>query len=1432
MNNFYDGYIDLEECIEFLQSETIIKGNLTNLKSKLIYKIRKGIFGEKIIFHNDSFYIYKSYVIQSIELYKKSIDLTKAINIIQNYDNEKIKYVNRKVIEPKCKIYIIPLIEERRYYISKDDLNNILKGIDSVSKKDCITSKEFLLKMKKLFKGFNFSQSSKLIFKFIRDNDLEVIRQDNIGNFYTPIKNLYPKTTVDKVIENLKFLCKESFVKTINMSFDDYFNLSEEDFKSRFKKLSIEDFNNISGNCDSNINLIKFIRFFKDTKVKCFTIIQKGVYVSIKEYNELLQYKNDKLSSKKYIGKNSDLRANELIINNYKEKLKLKEQRIDINHEQYILLKEYIYILYEATGIYIEFARISPRFKKMYDEGCVGENIILYKEKIYLNKKWVLESIELYKKSVYVFEAIKIIKKNINYKVQGITSDAIMGHNKVYKIPLINRNLFFISKECLKSTINGIKEVNNKQCINKEQLFELLDNRYKGIKVTKYSKIVFSIIKEKNLEKINKGYFGYFSNLNFVLYPKNTIEKILESLDEWCEEKVKLINLTFQEYYNIPKEDFDEDYIILTINEFNMISGMKDEEIDITKLVTFFKETNVKCIFIDLRNVYVSQKEYSELRRKNTQLEKFINIKKESFDSNEELSEKYIDKTRLLKNINSSFMGVDFGNTSKLIFKFINDNKLKVYTGEELGKYYEGNKKFYPKETIEKVVENIKKQCKEYLVKLINLSYEEYYNLSYYEFKRDYRKIDNNEFAEISGHVNFNERFRNCARIFKDSDVKCIWIHKKGIYVSIKECEKFLDFKDNYVCITDLREKEIDVKGFVKILGNYNFEKIFYKQKYYISKKEVPRFIKIRNYITDLDKKNNIYGKFMMKLEYFDDSRKNKYKKFTDIYIKFVKYLNIKNRLNTINSRLFKAFKLLLDCLEKDLLPENKIENNKMFEKALFLSKNSVNTRNTIIQFSNYLINNKGFDTFKIINNKQSIPLPIYDQEQFIKLLIKLIDIIADKENIKKLYRNWSLSSAVTYIFLHYTLAWRKMDLFDKLSLPILQNIEGITDGESFIKWLEEGNEITDRIALSICEDLEEQTRRLNLKASKNDQRLSCVISSNLSREVALLLCICESNRQIYAAKKNKVGMYYNIFKSTNIIEPKRLQLIIKQSFDIDIKEILDGGFDNRRMNKSFMSLVKEKAEELGLAYSYYYAQVSRGHKGGFGLLSETTKIYLNKDINKASLMAFSMGTMGSVVHIILELVSNNYKGKTFDEQIELQNSLGLTPYTLEKNIEKITNKITVMQKEIDTYFQSGGVKDEFLRRLLYGQSFYGNNQRTKCLLKITRTNDCGIKRIQCKNNRANDNIIECPQKRDSCIGCDYIISLRYFIFEFEKKFNYIIDKLEKCTYDLDKKILIYSINKSYIPLLNDLSIILGEEVKKIVDTNRYMAVVKKYGEI
>ncbi|MGN2349570.1 hypothetical protein ACTFH7_13810 [Clostridium cagae] len=470
------------------------------------------------------------------------------------------------------------------------------------------------------------------------------------------------------------------------------------------------------------------------------------------------------------------------------------------------------------------------------------------------------------------------------------------------------------------------------------------------------------------------------------------------------------------------------------------------------------------------------------------------------------------------------------------------------------------------------------------------------------------------------------------------------------------------------------------------------------------------------------------------------------------------------------------------------------------------------------------------FDIYRLSDVKEKVPLPVYKEEEFINLLIKLIDIIADKENIKKIYRNWNLSSVVTYIFMHYSLAWRKMDLASKLPAPILQNIEGVTDGESFIRWLEEGNEITDKMANTICKELENKTKRLKLKASKNNQELSCVISSSLSKEVAMLICLSEANRQIHISNIRRKRKHIGLF-NTMFLEPREIQKAMKENFDIDINEILEGGFSNRRMNKSFMTLVKEKAEELGLAYSYYYAQVSRGHKSTVGSLSETTKIYLKKDINKAALMAFSMGTMGSVVYTILQLVSSGYKDRSLIEQIKLQKDLGLTPYDLERNISKITNRVSLMENEIDKYFKSGGKKEQFFKRLIYGQDFYGIEEKTKCLIKITQKDGYGIKRISSLNyNKINNKIIECPKKRNSCIGCNYMIALRYFIYEFESRFNSILEELENCECDLDKKIIIYTINNNYIPVLNDLAMVLGDEVRKVIDIKRFIALADAYG--
>lgn len=1253
MNKLNKEYIDLKEYIKYLQQETgIIKEDFTATSYKIRKKSEKSN-GKEIIIDKGIIYLNKRWVSESIELFKNSVVIIEAIKIIEEYKYMKIEYINRQAIEPKCQVYKIPLIDERNCYISKQDLNRILEGIKEVHAKECINGKELLSKMKKLFKGFTFSQSSKLIFVFIRDNNLEVIRKENIGNFMTPIRDLYPKATVDKVIENAKNLCESYLVKTINMSFDEYYNLSKEEFNKGYKKLTTIEFNNISGYDDLKIKLEKFKVFFKGTKVKCIYIYKRGMYVSVNEYNELLDFKNNYVNINHLKENKGDSKRNLSIVNVYKEKLKLEEKRINIHNEEYILLKEYIHYLYEETGIDMELGRVNPKFKKMYKENIEEKNVILYEGSIYLRKKWVSESIELFKRSINVNDAVKIIEKYKDLRIEYVNRQSLETKCQVYKIPLINRNYIYISKNDFKRIIDGIKEVYDKECINGNELLEMFNCKFKGI---------------------------------------------------------------------------------------------------------------------------------------------------------------------------------TFGSTSKLIFKFIRNNNLEVIRRNYIGNFITPIMDLYPKITVDKVIENVEARCEEYVVRLINLSFKEYYNLPVKEFKSQYKELTTIEFNEISGYKDVNTKFRNCKRIFNDTKVKCIWIHQGSIYVSIKEYEEFLEFKNNYVNINHLRESGIEVKGFVKILKNNNFEIINYKQKTYMRKDEVPRFMKIRGYLSEMDNANTVLDKFMVKFNYFDDEKKNQFVKFNGLYTRFVRAISATNKSLSVYSRLFNTYKLLLGCLEKDLTPERKEENNKFFKKALFLSGNSINNRAGVIKFSNYLIKNKRFDINKLSDIKEKVPLPVYEEEEFINLLIKLIDIIADKENIKKLYRNWNISSVVTYIFMHYSLAWRKMDLVNQLYAPILQNIKGVTDGESFIKWLEDGNVITDRMANDICEELEKKTERLNLKASKNNQELSCVISSSLSKEVALLLCISEANRQIHANNIRRTRKYPGLF-NPSFLEPKEIQKVMKENFDIDINVVLDGGFDNRRMNKSFLTLVKEKAEELNLAYAYYYAQVSRGHKATLGQLAETTKIYLKKDISKAALMAFSMGTMGSVVHIILQLVSSDYKDKSLQEQIEVNNSLGLTPYAIERNVEKITNKISIMKNEIEMYFQSGGQKEDFLKKLLYGQNFYGSNEKTKCLLKIIQKDKRGIKRIECTNYKKNSTkIIECPKRRESCIGCDYMIALRYFIYEFERRFEDILDKLENCEHDLDRRIVIYSINNNYIPLINDLAMVLGEEVKSVIDTERFIALTREYG--
>ncbi|MDM0993459.1 hypothetical protein QTI96_01615 [Clostridium perfringens] len=785
--------------------------------------------------------------------------------------------------------------------------------------------------------------------------------------------------------------------------------------------------------------------------------------------------------------------------------------------------------------------------------------------------------------------------------------------------------------------------------------------------------------------------------------------------------------------------------------------------------------------------------------------------------------------------IGSNFPGIIFSKTSREIFVFLRENNLKVIKPNNIANVfinnclgYDSKSDLYPKETIDKITENVQRYCKGGKVKLINLSYDEYFSMEQSKFEKTYMLLTKDEFMKIEGYKNCE--FRNYKRTFKNTDVKCIWIRQEGTYVSKKEFSEFLDFKENYVSLKKYFNDNgndllmLNIARFLEV-NSFDFKK--YKESCYIHKDDIDRFIKLRRYKLDLSKSDTLYDRFLVKFNYYNSDKKGKFKKLDSIYLKYVEDKSKTNNTIAIIPRMFSVYKALLESIEMDLEPKNKEANDRLFKKALLLVGESIDGRTTLIGFNRYLINKYKYNISEITDLRQKGTKGQYSKEVFIELLIKLVDIIADKNNIRKLYRNWSLSTSITYLFMHFTLAWRRRDLVEQLPVPDLRIIPEVSDGESFIKWLEDGNEISDKMAIEICNSIEVITKRINLTANKNDQRLSCIISSELSKEVATLLCISEANKQIHISKSHKKIVHKNLFNKRFTI-PKVINKTIKDNFDIDINEILQEPFDNVKMNKSFLQLVKDKAEELGLAYSYYYAQVTRGHKGNPDVLSNTTKIYLSKDISKASLMAFATGTMGSVMHVILQLVDKTYESKDYLEKIETIKKLEITPYTIENNIMKISNKVSTIKNEIDTYLKGGGTLDDLLKKLFYSKNAYGIIKRTRCLLKITRENNLGIIRIKSVNySDSENNIIDCPLRKKSCIGCDYMIALRYFIYEFSKRFEQIVVKAEKCESELDKELCVSALNEIYIPVLNDLAEVIGKDVQNIIDIERYARLAK-----
>lgn len=784
---------------------------------------------------------------------------------------------------------------------------------------------------------------------------------------------------------------------------------------------------------------------------------------------------------------------------------------------------------------------------------------------------------------------------------------------------------------------------------------------------------------------------------------------------------------------------------------------------------------------------------------------------------------KSISKKELVQLLYSTFVGMEQSDFSvdKYINSIVKELELEVIPKNYKYNFFSfSNSSLYPEKTVQDILNYAKENIYKNLT-LINLSPEEYVSLTTDEFNNDYQVLTLDDALAINWDA--QEKYLNSTpelkRTFKDTEIKVLRYKTGNTYVSIKELNKFKELMKDYVPASQhFKDLNLGVDYNPAVAKTNNIISFRYKHIYYIHKSEIERYINIANYNKDLLEADNFYDAFILKTKYLPHEKESKFPNAKKI---FKKYIKQSKRKKTDASHMFRVYNNILDNIKVDLQPYNEFENNELLQVVLNnFSDNDKLTKMTIT-FINYLKKKEKFKLLSVSSLTNSTEKKPYKPEEFIKLLSAMLLVLEDKDRVEKLYGNWQLSSAFTYVFLHFCLAWRRTDLRDNLpSINLSMISDDLSDGESFINWLKQGNKLSYEQSRYICEALEEETARLRKKANKTDEFLHCIIADSLMWEVATLLCINEANKQIffkYSFKASTTRDDRNFIHSYTSGDKLVSQL---KKVDIDIEKILNGSFDNIRMNKGFMNLVRDKAEELNL-FSYTYIELLRSHKAKPYQLSETTKIYLNKDVEKGSVLAFSTGTMGSVLYLLKELVDNNFNTKALEEKIQDIKELNVTPYGLETNINSMSKKVTTMNKELEEYFKGGKSPKDFLEKFLYGQTFGGIEKQTKCLIKITRDeeNNLRIAPIGCEDKTP---ISHCPLKRRSCIGCDYMIALRYFIYEFRKKYDEIFTKLEKAKSKIDIENFQYIINSLYIPLIEDLASVVGEEdIYKILDLDR-----------
>ncbi|WEV18186.1 hypothetical protein [Clostridium perfringens] len=631
--------------------------------------------------------------------------------------------------------------------------------------------------------------------------------------------------------------------------------------------------------------------------------------------------------------------------------------------------------------------------------------------------------------------------------------------------------------------------------------------------------------------------------------------------------------------------------------------------------------------------------------------------------------------------------------------------------------------------------------------------------------------------------------------------------------IPLRSLAKYLTAK--YIPISTYRVMDIAINNGIEIIEESGEEAIstryILQEHVHIIEKEIIEeyedtapFTNIANYMYRYMERNPILNIVRVRntVDYF--------KKHIIIVNNNVRVLDASKRKKSPFRYIYK----IISTLKKELYEYTVDEINELLNN---IEENE--TQETLIEFTsfhNYIMKQrKELARLIIPETREKTPSAPYPISDYFCLLGRTLELLHDKNFvINKLYGNRYLSSSLLYILSHYIACWRTKTIVTELPNANLSLI-GFDNAEDFLDWYKKpNNKFTDKMGELICTDVENKVIRVRKIATKNNGRLLIYISKYLYKYYGLLLCICEANRCLYNKNAKKGIQKKSMFSTVNFSSTDAGEYLNK--FIPNILVDFGGRFSNRSANKSFETYISEKSEEWNLGIGYLMSAVARGHKIDAYVLGETTKIYINKNIDNTSFEVFSSKVFSGIKYNFMSIIYDNFDKKTTKEKLSLTNNNELSNLQIENMLKSIAIKKEAIDKFFNTYLTTKAKKRETLFQVIYGSNCYAKHDNTKCLLRAY--NSIILDDFVCSDTSSSLGCIYPPTKKD-CIGCPLLIAEIYFLFELGYRLKDTLNALENCNSKIDKMIQINRIKDLYFPIIFEAISEFGEErVNEILD--------------